>query len=86
MPPTVKHLSPVNTGQFFRIVLVLGIALAAAGLGVDAAPAHLPIRLRGVTSGIAVAGLGGGLAMVAATSLAGHRLFTGPPKRVQKDS
>ncbi|MCS4052948.1 hypothetical protein [Salinibacter ruber] len=59
-----------------RFALVVGAAVAAGGLVIDVTPADLPIRLGDATGGIAMAYVGGGLTMVAATALAGRRVFT----------
>ncbi|ABC44042.1 hypothetical protein GGP91_000275 [Salinibacter ruber] len=65
----------VYVERLSRFALVVGAAVAAGGLVIDAMPADLPIRLGDATGGIAMAYVGGGLTMVAGTALAGRRVF-----------
>lgn len=58
-----------------QFVLAVGATLGAAGVLIDTVPFDLSLHLAGVDGGLALAYIGGGLVMVAATSLAGCRLF-----------
>lgn len=63
--------------RLLQLLLAAGAALAAAGILIDVVSLDLPVQLAGAAGGMAPVYLGGGLTMVAATSLAGCRLFTG---------
>jgi hypothetical protein len=58
-----------------QFVLAAGATLGATGVLFDTAPLDLSLHLAGVDGGLALAYIGGGLVMVAATSLAGCHLF-----------
>lgn len=73
----LEHLGSSWSQRLLRLTLVMGVVLAIAGVLIDVAPPDLSLRVANVTGGTALASVGGGLTMVAATSLAGYRLFTG---------
>lgn len=73
----LERLGSSWSQRLLRVSLATGVVLAVAGVLIDVAPLDLPLRLANAAGGTALAYLGGGLTMVAATSLAGHRLLAG---------
>lgn len=65
----------LSAKQVLQGAIVMGACLAAVGVLIGGDPTGLPVDPRNGSGGSALAWLGGGLAMIAATLLGGRTLF-----------